>query len=67
MSNSEQMLRDDLVCLRLASDLTRLASYIPGSALKAHILRMARICNALVDRPEDQKLKPSARALAHAH
>ena len=45
------MLRDDLDCLRLASDLTRLASYVPSSALKAHILQIARTCTGMVDRP----------------
>jgi hypothetical protein len=52
MSRSEQLLRDDLDCLRLASDLTRLASYVPSSALKAHILQLARTCTSLVDRLE---------------
>jgi hypothetical protein len=49
MSESEQLLRDDLDCLRLASDLTRLASYVPCAALKAHILQIARTCTSLVD------------------
>jgi hypothetical protein len=49
MSKSEQLLRDDLDCLRLASDLTQLAGAISSAALKAHILRLARICNGLVD------------------
>lgn len=52
MSKSEQLLRDDLDCLRLASDLTRLASYVPSSALKAHILQIARTRTGMVDRPE---------------
>jgi hypothetical protein len=52
MSKSEQLLRDDLDCLRLASDLTRLASYVPSSALRAHILQIARTCTSLVDRLE---------------
>ena len=52
MSKSEQLLRNDLDCLRLASDLTRLASYVPSSALKAHILQLARTCTSLVDRLE---------------
>jgi hypothetical protein len=52
MPTSEQLLRDDLDCLRLASDLTRLASYVPGAALKAHILQIARMCTNLVDRLE---------------
>jgi hypothetical protein len=52
MSKSERLLRDDLDCLRLASDLTRLASYVPSSALKAHILQIARTCTGMVDQPE---------------
>jgi hypothetical protein len=52
MSKSERLLRDDLDCLRLASDLTRLASYVPSSALKAHILQIAGTCTGMVDRPE---------------
>jgi len=52
MSKSEQLLKDDLDCLRLASDLTRLASYVPCGALKAHILQIARTCTSLVDRLE---------------
>jgi hypothetical protein len=50
MSKSEQLLGDDLDCLRLASDLTRLASYVPNSALKTHILQLAETCNGLVYR-----------------
>jgi hypothetical protein len=50
MSKSE--LINDLDCLRLASDLTRLASYVPNSALKAHILQLAGTCNGLVYRLE---------------
>jgi hypothetical protein len=46
MLGSEQLLRDDLECLRLASDLTRLASYVPNSALKAHIQQLARTCTS---------------------
>jgi hypothetical protein len=52
MSKSERLLRDDLDCLRLASNLTRLASYVPRAALKAHILQIARTCTSLVDRLE---------------
>jgi hypothetical protein len=52
MSKSEQMLRDDLDCLRLASDLTQLASNVPNAALRAFILQMARTCTGLVDRLE---------------
>jgi hypothetical protein len=52
MSKSEQMLRADLDCLRLASDLTQLANRALSPALKSYILQMARKCNGLVDRPE---------------
>jgi hypothetical protein len=52
MSKSKQLLRDELDCLRLASDLTQLASYVPSFALKAHILQLARTCTVLVDQLE---------------
>jgi hypothetical protein len=52
VSKSETSLRDDLDCLRLASDLTQLASNVPSAALKAHILQLARTCIGLVDRLE---------------
>jgi hypothetical protein len=52
MLRSEQLLRDDLDYLRLASDLTRLASYVPGAALQAYILQIAQTCTSLVDRLE---------------
>jgi hypothetical protein len=52
VSKSETMLRDDLDCLRLASDLAQLASNIPSAALKAYILQLARTCTGLVDRLE---------------
>jgi hypothetical protein len=66
MSKSEQLLRDDLDCLRLASDLTRLAGYVPSSALKAHILQIARTCTSLVDRLETFD-RAAARAPARTH
>jgi hypothetical protein len=52
MTKSEQLLRDDLDCLRLASDLTQLASNIRSHALKSYLLRLARISTSLVDRLE---------------
>ena len=52
MSKSEQLRRDDLDCLRLASDLTLLANYTLSPALKSEILQMVRMCINLVDRPE---------------
>ena len=52
MSKSEQLLRDDLDCLRLASDLTQLASDALNPALKAYLLQLARTCTGPVDRRE---------------
>jgi hypothetical protein len=52
MSKSEPLLRNDLDCLRLASDLTHLASNLPSVTLKAYVLELARTCTGLVDRPE---------------
>jgi hypothetical protein len=52
MSISEQSLRDDLDCLRLASDLTQLASDALSPALKAYLLQLAQTCTSLVDRLE---------------
>jgi hypothetical protein len=52
MSKSEQLLRDDLDCLRLASDLTQLASDALSPALKAYLLQLAQICTGRVDRLE---------------
>jgi hypothetical protein len=52
MSKSKQLLRDELDCLRLASDLTQLAGTISSSVLKAYILQLARTCTGLVDRLE---------------
>jgi hypothetical protein len=52
MSKAEQLLRADLDCLRLASDLTQLASNVPSHALKSYLLGLAQTCTRLVDRPE---------------
>jgi hypothetical protein len=52
MSKSEQLLRDDLDCLRLACDLTQLASNALSPALKSYLLQLARTCTSLVDRLE---------------
>jgi hypothetical protein len=52
MSKTEQSLRDDLDCLRLASDLTQLASNVPSGAQRAFLLQMARTSASLVDRLE---------------
>jgi hypothetical protein len=52
MSKSEQLLRDDLDRLRLASDLTQLASDALSPALKSYLLQLARTCTSLVDRLE---------------
>jgi hypothetical protein len=52
MSKSEQLLRDDLDCLRLASDLNHLASEALNPALKSYLLQIAGTCTSLVDRLE---------------
>jgi hypothetical protein len=52
MSKSEQLPRDDLDCLRLASDLTQLASDAFSPALRAYLLQLARTCTVMVDRLE---------------
>jgi hypothetical protein len=52
MSKSERMLRADLDCLRLASDLTQLARDTLSPVLKSYFLQMARTCTGLVDRLE---------------
>jgi hypothetical protein len=52
MSKSEQLLRDDLDCLRLASDLTQLASDALSPALKAYLVQLAQASTDLVDRPQ---------------
>jgi hypothetical protein len=56
MSKSEPLLRSDLDCLRLASDLTQLAGNVPSATLKAYILQLARTCTGLVDRAANQTL-----------
>jgi hypothetical protein len=52
MWKSEQLLRDDLDCLRLASDLTQLASDALSPGLKAYLLQLAQASTSLVDRLE---------------
>jgi hypothetical protein len=52
MSKSELLLRHDLDCLRLASDLTQLASGALSPALKSYLLQLARTCTSLVERLE---------------
>jgi hypothetical protein len=63
MSKSEQLLRDDLDCLRLASDLTQLASDTLSPALRAYLLQLARTCTVMVDRG-DPALNQAAGASA---
>jgi hypothetical protein len=58
MSKSEQALRDDLDCLRLASDLMQLASGIRSPALKSYLLQIAQTCTGLVDRPPPHVEQP---------
>jgi hypothetical protein len=54
MLKSEQLLRDrnDLDCLRLASDLTQSARKTLNAALKLYLLRLARAATGLVERLE---------------
>jgi hypothetical protein len=52
MSKSEELLWDDLDCLRLASDLTQLASDSLSPALKTYLLQLAQASTGLVDRLE---------------
>jgi hypothetical protein len=52
VSKSETLVRNDLDCLRLASDLMQLASNVPSPALRAYILQLAQTCTGLVDRLE---------------
>jgi hypothetical protein len=52
MSKSKQLLRDDLDCLRLASDLTQLASDALSPALKAYLVQLAQASTGLIDRPK---------------
>jgi hypothetical protein len=43
LSDSENQLKRELECLRVASDLTQLARDTLNSHLRAHCLRMAKI------------------------
>ena len=52
MSKAEQLLRADLDCLRLASDLIQLGNRAPSHALKSYLLQLAQTCTRLVERPE---------------
>jgi hypothetical protein len=52
MSMSDNLRKHDLDCLRLASDLTQLASDVLNADLRTHLLQMARACNGLVERAE---------------
>jgi hypothetical protein len=54
MSKSDQLLRnrDDLDCLRLASDLAQSARKTFDPALKLYLLQLARTANGLVERLE---------------
>ena len=54
MSKSDHLLRarDDLDCLRLASDLTQSARKTFNPALRLYLLQLARTANSLVERPE---------------
>ena len=52
MSISDNQRKHDLDCLRLASDLTQLASDVLSPAVRTHLLQMARDCTGLVERAE---------------
>jgi hypothetical protein len=52
MLMSDNLLKHDLDCLRLASDLTQLANEALSPALRSHLLQMARACTCLVERAE---------------
>ena len=52
MSMSDNLRKHDLDCLRLASDLTQLASDVLSPALRTHLLQMAQACTGLVERAE---------------
>jgi hypothetical protein len=49
MSDSEYSQKLDLECMRLASDLTQLASNNVSPALRLHFLRMARAWTNLAE------------------
>ena len=54
MPSSENELQSQLECLRLASDLTQLASDTLSAELREHCLRMAKVWTDRVEeRPND--------------
>jgi hypothetical protein len=55
MSDSESERRRQLECLRLASDLTQLATEAPDPDLKARFLRSARMWSELVEQPSPDR------------
>ena len=52
MSESDNLRKHDLDCLRLASDLIQLGNRAPSHALKSYLLQLAQTCTRLVERPE---------------
>jgi hypothetical protein len=53
MPDSEYSRRHDLECLRLASDLTLLASSRVSPSLRSQFLRMAKVWNGLAESGPD--------------
>ena len=49
MTDSEYSRKHDLECLRLASDLTRLANSNVSPVLRSQFLRMAKVWNRLAE------------------
>jgi hypothetical protein len=47
MSDSDDTLKRDLECLRLASDCMQLASGVLSPALRSHLRAMARVWTAM--------------------
>ena len=49
MSDTEYSRQHDLECMRLASDLTQLASNNVSPALRSYVLRMAKVWTRLAE------------------
>jgi hypothetical protein len=49
MPDSDYSRKHDLECLRLASDLTQLASSNVSPVLRSHFHRMAKVCTSLAE------------------
>jgi hypothetical protein len=62
LSDSEYQRKRELECLRLASDLQRLAGSTPNQNLKLHFLRMATMW---IEQPEKTSKPPIQSFLHH--